>query len=170
MSARPFLELHLAIQSHLSNVQPLEAPTNSTRQASEKEFAREISDNEEPPPPSVEPMPLQLISDHLLVLTHATLSTADIGKTVKISGGQMKVDDVDRAVQWEMCNGTIGQAFQGKVKSVEVRLDGLVQLEDGQEFGNPANGVAPLPSEKTDAAAALAHLAVNAQYPPSNDI
>ena len=62
-------------------------------------------------------------------------TTADVGKNVRIEGGIVQIDGVLRKVIW----GDAKHAeCTGKIKSVEEKWKGKVQLEDGQEFENSA--------------------------------
>ena len=70
--------------------------------------------------------------------TDAAFSSTDVGKTVRITGNNVLVDGNFRKVNW-------GEAthhdLTGKVKSVDPKYKGKVELEDDQEFENPADGL-----------------------------
>ena len=61
--------------------------------------------------------------------------TSDIGKTIEIKQGKVKVDGIDRIVQdW---GGTQPTDCKGKIQSIDTSLKGKVRLDNGFEFENP---------------------------------
>ena len=62
------------------------------------------------------------------------LTHADVGKSVSIVGDDVKIDGERRTVHW---GDAKRQDSAGRIRSVEEKPKGRVQLEDGQEFENP---------------------------------
>ena len=62
-------------------------------------------------------------------------SIAHVGKDVKIRGNKLWLDQVVQSVTWDAAKHA---ECEGKIISVEERLNGRIQLENGTEFENPS--------------------------------
>ena len=65
----------------------------------------------------------------------AAFSKDDIGKVVSIRGDKVKVDGRERLVLWDY---TEHHDCEGKILSVEEKLKGAIQVENGIVFENPS--------------------------------
>ena len=67
---------------------------------------------------------------------HPALTNSDVGKEVSIKGHAVEIGGEPRYVRW---NDAWHHDCKGKIKSVEEKYKGKVQLEDEQEFENGAD-------------------------------
>ena len=64
----------------------------------------------------------------------AAFSEEDVSKTVEIKQGAVKVNGIERSIQWGETNPA---DCDGTIVSVEAKAKGKVKLENGHEFENP---------------------------------
>ena len=86
--------------------------------------------------------------------SHAAISSADVGKKVSIKGDALKISGEPRGVTWTDAKH---HDLSGKIKRVEEKYKGKVQLEDGEEFENGA----PVPLILQDFTAEYAFVDIN---------
>ena len=89
--------------------------------------------------------PIPTVNVHARACTHqvdegggAALSSMDVGKTVEVENGELRVDGSVRGVVW--ADGE-QQDCAGRIVSVEDTLKGAVVLDSGVSFDNPATTV-----------------------------
>ena len=87
-------------------------------------------------PPLVGTISIEVKDIHTKVVdkTRAAFSEEDVSKTVELKNAKLKVDGVEWTVQWCQANPA---DCDGTIASVEAKVKGKIQLENGQEFENP---------------------------------
>ena len=87
-------------------------------------------------PPLVGTISIEVKDIHTKVVdkTSAAFSDEDVSKTVEIEDAKVKVDGIERTVQW---GKAVPADCSSVIVSVESKVKGKVQLENGQEFENP---------------------------------
>ena len=94
---------------------------------------------------------------------HAAITNADVGKDVRIKGDALTIDGEPRGITWADAKH---RDCSGKIKRVDEKYKGKVQLEDGQEFENGA----PVPLILQDFTAEYAFTDINYEMVPKQNM